>query len=357
MAETTLKQLYASHEGKVSDKWSGYLDEYERLFGPLKNKQLSLLEIGVQNGGSLEIWAQFFPYATALIGCDIDENCAKLKFADSRISIVIGDASAPATRDSIIEKAPAFDIVIDDGSHHAKDIVRSFANYFPLLVDDGVYLAEDLHCSYWQAYGGGLYQPYSPMAFFKRLADVINHEHWGVEKTREQILRGFKQEFACHFDAETLSQIHSIEFLNSICVVRKSHQSRNVLGHRVVAGTLEDVKSGGRELDGRMYADHSASDETANVWSMRDAAPNESVLQLESSLAASQLRIEALEGELASLQSTLEAARSEAIELNDQIDEIKTSTSWRITRPLRSLKRTVYKAKQVGLRTHQMPKR
>ncbi|MFZ4216033.1 hypothetical protein ACOZB2_32335, partial [Pantoea endophytica] len=53
-----LKQLYQQHEGKSSDKWDIYLDVYDELFFDRRSNVSSFLEIGVQNGGSLEIWSK-----------------------------------------------------------------------------------------------------------------------------------------------------------------------------------------------------------------------------------------------------------------------------------------------------------
>jgi len=89
----TLKQFYREHEGKVSDKWSLYLAEYDRLFLPYQKLPVRLLEIGIQNGGSLEIWSRFFPNAAKLVGCDIDPNCARLQYDDPRIAVVVADAN------------------------------------------------------------------------------------------------------------------------------------------------------------------------------------------------------------------------------------------------------------------------
>jgi len=70
----TLKQLFLEHQGKVSDKWSLYLDEWDRFFKPYRDQSINLLEIGIQNGGSLEIWSRYFPKAGKLVGCDIDKK-------------------------------------------------------------------------------------------------------------------------------------------------------------------------------------------------------------------------------------------------------------------------------------------
>ena len=56
MINKSLEILYAEHLGKSSDKWELYLLEYDRLFSAYRNKPINILEIGVQNGGSLEIY-------------------------------------------------------------------------------------------------------------------------------------------------------------------------------------------------------------------------------------------------------------------------------------------------------------
>src|SRR5450830_1175849 len=173
MNRKSLHQLYAEHTGKVSDKWSLYLTECDRLFDDYRDKPVRLLEIGVQNGGSLEIWSKYFSNASALIGCDINPDCARLSYDDPRIGVIVGDANAPDVREQVLLRSPQFDIIIDDGSHLSSDIIKSFALYFPRVVEGGVFIAEDLHCSYWGHFEGGLFYPYSSISFFKRLADVI----------------------------------------------------------------------------------------------------------------------------------------------------------------------------------------
>src|SRR5207302_204933 len=90
----TLQALYAAHTGKISDKWSLYLSEYERLFAAYRQRPIRLLEIGIQNGGSLELWAKYFEAAEAIVGCDIDPRCADLRFCDPRISVLVADANS-----------------------------------------------------------------------------------------------------------------------------------------------------------------------------------------------------------------------------------------------------------------------
>lgn len=237
MSKKTLPQLYAEHTGKVSDKWSSYLIEYDRLFADYCQKAISLLEIGIQNGGSLEIWSKYFSNASALIGCDVNPDCARLSYDDSRIEVIIGDANDPDVHKRVCQRSPAFDIIIDDGSHMSKDIIKSFALYFPLIVDGGVFIAEDLHCSYWEQFEGGLHNPYSSLAFFKRLGDIVNYEHWRNNKSRKILLKEFMTRFDVDFLEDDLAGIHSIEFVNSLCIIKKLSPEKNLIGKRIIAGS------------------------------------------------------------------------------------------------------------------------
>ncbi|MBR0823521.1 glycosyltransferase [Bradyrhizobium liaoningense] len=316
MIKRTLHELYANHTGKMSDKWSLYVDEYERLFASMWDHPVRLLEIGVQNGGSLEIWSQFFPKAQAIVGCDINPDCERLTYGDPRIGVIVGDANDPQTQQRILQRSGQFDIVIDDGSHLSSDIVKTFALYFPHLAEGGIFVAEDLHCSYWDKFEGGLYYPYSSMTFFKRLADVINHEHWGMPKARGEILRGIFGKYGCELAEETLALVHSIEFINSMCVVRKSPAGRNGLGLRVISGGLELVVPANKEWSGTPYKLDPIFDETNNVWSNLSTAPEEMYVETVRDLGRSTELILDLKD------------RNE--QLSRELDEIRGSTSWRM---------------------------
>lgn len=264
MSQPSLQQLYSEHHGKVSDKWSLYLAEYHRLFESYRNLPIRLLEIGVQNGGSLEIWGKYFRNAQQLVGCDINSACGNLEYEDSRIAVIVGDANAGETEAQILAHATdQFDIIIDDGSHRSSDIVKSFARYFPHLKVTGLYIVEDLHCSYWQEYEGGLAAPYSSVAFFKRVADITNFEHWGIDKTRKDLLSSFFKKYDHSIAEEVLEQVHSVEFINSMCVIRKHLSHQNRLGARYLAGSAESVVQG-------LISQHSttsvASNQRDNTW-------------------------------------------------------------------------------------------
>jgi hypothetical protein len=171
-----------------------------------------------------------------IVGCDINEACRLLKFESNKINIVIGDSKLDDTYNKIKYLSKDYDIIIDDGSHKSSDIIKSFCLYFPLLEYDGVYIVEDLHCSYWVEFEGGFNYEYSAISFFKKLIDCINYEHWGINKTKKDYLKDFEDFYGISIDDNFIAEIHSIEFINSVCVIKKNKSHHNLLGFRVVSG-------------------------------------------------------------------------------------------------------------------------
>lgn len=343
MTYMTLQQLYQDHEGKISDKWSLYLVEYDRLFSVLRDRPIRLLEIGIQNGGSLEIWSRYFSEAEKFVGCDINPDCFRLTYDDPRIAVVVSDANLDKTEEVILSHASSYDLIIDDGSHRSSDIVKSFARYFPHLEDGGMFVVEDLHCSYWQEFEGGLFDPYSSITFFKRLADVVSHEHWGVDKLRKELLAGFAQKYGISFDEDVLAHIHSIEFINSVCVIRKSIPMESQLGqrilsgkHELIAGTLREASS----LDNQWRA----PDQSSNVWALRSVPPDEELIQRLNELSENYERIANLQQVVAKRDGQIAALNQAVIERDEALStlaRVLSSTSWKITSPLRWLKRQI----------------
>jgi hypothetical protein len=262
----TLSTLFQRDAGKPAAKWQGYLQHYDRHLSGLKDQPLRILEIGVQGGGSLEVWAQYFKSATLIIGCDIDPACSTLRYEDPRIKVLIGDINTSETLQSLALLTDTLDVVIDDGSHHSSDIIRSFVQIFPNLSDGGTYLIEDLHCSYWESYGGGLFDQFSAIAFFKRIVDLIHRPVWGVDIETKDFLAEFsvilgdtsQENATSETDWRFLEDIYSIEFVNSICVIHKRAAIQNALGPLMLSGTPSPHHY--------VAAEMSVPDQSANVF-------------------------------------------------------------------------------------------
>ncbi|MDR0635429.1 MAG: hypothetical protein LBF91_10695 [Azoarcus sp.] len=208
--------IYRAHRGLGSDKWSHYPFLYDRLLAAHLDagQPLALLEIGVQNGGSLEIWEKYLPPGSEIHGLDISPECLELDFgAHSSIHVHLGSA-ADADAVSRLFAAQKFDIIIDDGSHESAEVIAAFIHLFKKLNPAGIYLVEDLHTSYDKGWGGGLHRKDASIEFFKNFADTVNFDYLDADGLAavaglSPFLRGYRREIA------------SICFYDSICAITK----------------------------------------------------------------------------------------------------------------------------------------
>jgi uncharacterized coiled-coil DUF342 family protein len=231
--QKTFHEVFRQHTGYVSDKWVQYLFIYDQLFERFlcAGKPITLLEIGVQNGGSLEIWKKYLPKNSKIYGVDINEKCADLQFSEN-ISFYLGNATDTDFMNQTFG-GMEFDVILDDGSHICQEVIETFINLFPKIKLGGMYLIEDLHTSYWKDYGGGLRASDSSIAYFKGLIDALNTDYIendpGIDTKYLAALKNYNE------------LISSISFFDSICAVNKLHQSKTNPYEAVITGQVETV--------------------------------------------------------------------------------------------------------------------
>jgi hypothetical protein len=138
----------ASLRGEIHCSWD-YLRHYAQALREYRDQAINVLEIGVAAGASLNMWLRYFSKAT-IIGIDIDPACAAL--SRGRAAVKIGSQDDDAFMTEVARAHPP-SVVIDDGSHIAIHILRSFEAVFPLLLPGGTYVVEDLVFHF--ACGGG----------------------------------------------------------------------------------------------------------------------------------------------------------------------------------------------------------
>jgi 23S rRNA U2552 (ribose-2'-O)-methylase RlmE/FtsJ len=108
-----LWQDFKTNNQKLIHKWAHYFPIYERHLAPLRNRTITVLEIGVSKGGSLQMWQRFFGPIATIVGIDINPECKQHE--EPGIHVRIGDQSDPKFLQSLIDEFGTFDIVIDDG--------------------------------------------------------------------------------------------------------------------------------------------------------------------------------------------------------------------------------------------------
>ena len=80
---------------------------------------------------------------------------------------------------ALIKKYKKFDIIIDDGSHFPKDVIKSFKLLFHSLDKNGLYFIEDTQTSYNHYFGGNAFDlkyANTQNNFFKHLTDSLNYK-------------------------------------------------------------------------------------------------------------------------------------------------------------------------------------
>ena len=193
-------------------KLVNYFDEYDFMLRDYLDREISLLEIGVQNGGSLAMWKKYFPKAH-ITGIDINPDCAR--FRENGVNICIGSQSDADFLKTVNDEYGPFDIMIDDGGHTMNQQLTSFNTLFPLLKDGGIYSIEDLHTSYWRKFGFG-----GTVRRIKKLIDDIHY--WAPQQSRANLRQRIKNKLFSPPKPDFFQEnVRSIYIADSICFIRK----------------------------------------------------------------------------------------------------------------------------------------
>lgn len=177
-----LEKYFFSRKHKTINKWMHYFEAYERFFARYRNKDVSILEIGVFKGGSLQMWKNYFKGScnkVMVYGIDINPECKQLE--EDNIRIFIGAQEDREFLHNIKKEIGKVDILIDDGGHTMNQQIVSFEELFDLVDDNGIYLCEDLHTSYMENYGGQ-YKGDTFIEYSKNLIDYLHSQYSETNK-------------------------------------------------------------------------------------------------------------------------------------------------------------------------------
>jgi len=147
---------------------------YDLELSGRREEPVSLLEIGVLGGASLRTWRDYFPNGR-IHGIDIKPAAAAHE--GERTRVFIGSQSDPAFLSSVVAETGPLDVIIDDGSHLARDQVGSLLQLWPHVKPGGLYIVEETHTSYMSEYLMGWRHPGTTIEFLKDVADDV-HATW-----------------------------------------------------------------------------------------------------------------------------------------------------------------------------------
>lgn len=128
----------------VSNFGHYYGDIYSEVFSFFDrfDKTLNLLEVGVQKGGSLLCWKDYFVNGN-IFGVDISD-CRRDDFKREDVTFILSDINKLNPNQHLLLKDKFFDILIDDGSHDPKDVIGFIKGYLPVMSERGFFIIEDV---------------------------------------------------------------------------------------------------------------------------------------------------------------------------------------------------------------------
>ena len=214
-----MKQL-GEKAGTAKITQHGFHRFFPLFLDHLRNKEITMLEIGTEENKSLAMWEEYFPKAR-IYGIDIGNE---LKY--ERGEIFKGDQSdIPFLEESTKKIGKKLDLIIDDGSHVPEHQILTFNYLFEnVLKEGGIYIIEDIETSYWTK--GALYtniikkgykHKQSAIEIFKDLIDKLNDEFVKDESVFDE----------SPVKESNRNEIKLISFQhNSIIILKKSEEDR-----------------------------------------------------------------------------------------------------------------------------------
>lgn len=128
------------HTDKAYDH--DFCHTYEKLLVADAKK---VWEIGVLDGASLRMWADYYANAQ-IIGYDIDNKTLQLQFP-TNVKVKLLDQGNLEQLQKLASTDTNLDLIVDDGSHKIDHQIKTFEALFNCLRSGGQYIIEDLHTS------------------------------------------------------------------------------------------------------------------------------------------------------------------------------------------------------------------
>ena len=162
----TLREIIAKYDinghekdgGTDKDTFHSYIELYEQLLAPFVDKTITLVEIGIQYGGSMLLWQDYLPKAEFIFVDNVNSIHPKVldHLDPDRTCILFQDAYNDIGAETVSDIAwsgssRGIDFIIDDGPHTLQSQIDFLRLYLPLLNKGGIALIEDVQDVQWFA--------------------------------------------------------------------------------------------------------------------------------------------------------------------------------------------------------------
>jgi len=216
-----LYSFHAQHRNtRLMHKWDHYFEIYERFLSPIRRINPVVVEIGIELGGSVEMWRDYFGPTARIYGIDIDP--AARKHEDILTKVFTGDQQDRNFLRGVIREIGRPDVVIDDGGHTANQQIAAFEELYPALSDHGLYIVEDTHTSLWR---GSFMDRQDQQSFlqysFARCAQLME---WTGKRENFEILGSDQSESLANTVSEFCRTTKAISFFDSMIVYERARR-------------------------------------------------------------------------------------------------------------------------------------
>ena len=117
-----------------------YMPVYDKLFENYRNDSINMLEIGIQHGGSISLWSEYFTKGS-IFGIDIEDSPKWLKDVSG---VTTFKENAYSKEGLNLFNDNMFDILIDDGPHTLNSMKYVAKNYMCKMKRNGRLIIEDI---------------------------------------------------------------------------------------------------------------------------------------------------------------------------------------------------------------------
>ena len=219
----SLRELFYT-SSKNSDKWNRYFDVYQRYLEKYEGKNITFVEVGVAEGGSLEMWSRFFGPESKLYGIDVETKCANLRYDNPNIKVIIGDQADPDFWSSLLPTIGPIDAFLDDGGHQMNQQIVTFESVWPVVKTNGVYICEDTHTSYFENYNSRYQNPKSFIEYSKDFVDILHLTDTSMYKTDGVVNPLTIRHEARLAQKKFAANVSSVHFYDSMVVFEKNER-------------------------------------------------------------------------------------------------------------------------------------
>jgi hypothetical protein len=192
-----------------------YFEIYESVFEKFKKSDLVLVEVGVLDGGSLQMWQNFFGPTARIVGLEKNPEAAKIRSLG--FEILIADQESTDDLKMALDQIGPIDIFIDDGGHTAKGQIISSLVAAKYVKDGGVIIVEDTHSSF--ASDFGMPHKYSFANWVHQVANLMDQAYL-IEKgiNSQKLFKNYPVELI-----EFVSHIKEIRKFRSMTIFEVKH--------------------------------------------------------------------------------------------------------------------------------------